>query len=175
MAVLITFFRWKPLLSPQQLLSVYLMWETHKGVASEWHPYIQTLPNTFSTPAYFTDRELKMLPKAVFQRASKLNRNLWTSYRQVAAFSAKNWPESVEKFTFEAFRHAWYAVNSRSVYMEIDKSDFVAGEENNIALAPFLDLLNHSTQAQVSLVIIYSSYHCLFGLNDTSYAMNYHQ
>ncbi|KAL5010710.1 hypothetical protein ScPMuIL_013015 [Solemya velum] len=142
--------RWKPLLCPQQILSVYLMWETQKGAASEWHPYIQTLPGSFTTPAYFTDTDLQLLPTAVFQRAVQLNQKLCVFYQQIIDFSDTYWPESVEIFTFEAFRRAWYTVNSRSVYMEIGKSEFVRGVENNLALAPFLDLLNHSTQAQIT-------------------------
>lgn len=152
--LLYVIFRWKPLLCPQQILSVYLMWETQKGAASEWHPYIQTLPGSFTTPAYFTDTDLQLLPTAVFQRAVQLNQKLCVFYQQIIDFSDTYWPESVEIFTFEAFRRAWYTVNSRSVYMEIGKSEFVRGVENNLALAPFLDLLNHSTQAQVNVCIV---------------------
>ncbi|XP_063402966.1 SET domain-containing protein 4-like isoform X4 [Mytilus trossulus] len=53
------------------------------------------------------------------------------------------------KITFNEFRWAWYCINSRSIYYDCDSSPYIADTNKNIALAPFLDLLNHSTTAEV--------------------------
>ena len=56
---------------------------------------------------------------------------------------------AVGAFTLSSFKWAWTSVSTRCVYMR--PSDFTAGgsEDNCIALAPLLDLLNHSANVQV--------------------------
>ena len=45
---------------------------------------------------------------------------------------------------------AWSTVNTRGVYMTQPMSDYISrDEEDHYALAPYLDLLNHSSEAQV--------------------------
>lgn len=54
--------------------------------------------------------------------------------------------------SYTDFLWAWHVINTRSVYMEQAKNCQVRRtpeDPDNFALAPFLDLLNHSDTAQV--------------------------
>ena len=58
---------------------------------------------------------------------------------------------------YESFAWAWSTVNTRSVFMEQPPSPFIScKEEDHYALAPLLDLLNHSTEAQVTITLPYN-------------------
>lgn len=50
----------------------------------------------------------------------------------------------------DSFRWAWCSVNTRSVFMSRPSSCFLSGPDT-YALAPFLDLLNHRPDVQVTL------------------------
>jgi hypothetical protein len=59
------------------------------------------------------------------------------------------------------FSWAWFAVNTRAVYFE-NRDDVTAGanfskSENNLALAPFLDMFNHSSDVTVKVGMTGSS------------------
>lgn len=62
---------WKPHLSPLLVLCVFLVYERHRGEASDWFPYIDTLPSRYTCPAYFTDEAMAVLPASVHRRALK--------------------------------------------------------------------------------------------------------
>lgn len=66
-------------------------------------------------------------------------------------FSSAKWRTFSDILTFESFKWAWNVVNTRSVYFEVGNNKYLCDKEpNNIALAPYLDLLNHSSTADVS-------------------------
>lgn len=59
-------------------------------------------------------------------------------------------PDFTNVMTFEYYVWAWSVVNTRCVYMKQPLSPHVSqDEEDHFALAPYLDLLNHSSKAQV--------------------------
>lgn len=60
---------WKPRVSPLLALCVFLVCEQHRGEASDWLPYIDVLPMTYTCPAYFTDDVMAVLPTSVQRRA----------------------------------------------------------------------------------------------------------
>lgn len=60
---------WKHRLSPLLALCVFLVCERHRGEASDWFPYIDVLPTTYTCPAYFTDDVMAVLPTSVRRRA----------------------------------------------------------------------------------------------------------
>lgn len=64
-------FSWKPRLSPLVALCIFLVCERHRGEASDWFPYIDVLPSTYTCPAYFTDETMAALPASVQIKASK--------------------------------------------------------------------------------------------------------
>ncbi|XP_053395994.1 SET domain-containing protein 4-like [Mercenaria mercenaria] len=142
--------RWKPKLSPQQCLSIFLIWERNKHTSSTWFPYINLLPSSFTTPAYFSQTELTYLPTAVRSKAVKECEKLEDTFNEVKQFSMKHWNEFYKMLTSDVYRWAWYVINTRSVFYQSGQSEYLSTEEpDTIALAPFLDLLNHSPAANI--------------------------
>ena len=75
------------------------------------------------------------------------------SYTKILDYSKRKWTDFYMLLTYRTFLWAWYVINTRSVYFERDKSKYLSEiEEDHLALAPFLDLLNHSTEANVSSI-----------------------
>lgn len=64
-------FSWKPRLSPLVALCIFLVCERHQGEASDWFPYINVLPSTYTCPAYFKDEIMAVLPASVQIKALK--------------------------------------------------------------------------------------------------------
>lgn len=59
---------------------------------------------------------------------------------------------SGEEIEYSKFLWAWFCVNSRSVFYRSAGSEFVREDGNHLALAPYLDLLNHSVGAKVNRI-----------------------
>jgi len=140
-------------LSSYDILSTFLMYERHCGVQSQWFPYINMLPQTYSTPVYWSPETLLSLPPDISEDARLLTnkiaknfRRLKDLFRHIEAVLGKN---VVGAFTWSSFKWAWISVSTRCVYMRQTDSTVGNSEENCIAVAPLLDLLNHSPQVQV--------------------------
>ncbi|KAK7901261.1 hypothetical protein WMY93_018030 [Mugilogobius chulae] len=118
----------------------------HRSSLSEWFPYIDALPTTYTCPVYFTDDVAALLPKLLQRQALEQRSSLQELHSSNQHFSGRLQPlvlEPVEEvFTYEALRWAWCTVNTRSVYMTHSHSHFLSGQDV-CSLAPFLDLLNH--------------------------------
>ena len=111
------------------------------------------LPQTYSTPVYWSPETLLSLPPDISEDARLLTnkiaknfRRLKDLFRHIEAVLGKN---VVGAFTWSSFKWAWISVSTRCVYMRQTDSTVGNSEENCIALAPLLDLLNHSPQVQV--------------------------
>ncbi|XP_033095259.1 SET domain-containing protein 4-like, partial [Anneissia japonica] len=141
-----------PELTPRQMLCIFLLIERHKGRLSFWSPYISQLPDTYTTPSYFTDEELNSLPQHLHQKSLFQIETVNDEFQKVKTFSEclKSLDlHYIRLFTLEAFRWAWFVINTRSVYMDPDVSQWKNSHEvDSYALAPFLDLLNHSAKAE---------------------------
>jgi len=144
-------------LSSYDILSTFLMYERHCGVHSPWHPYINMLPASYSTPVYWSPETMSSLLADICQDArlmmNKMTKDftrLQDLFRHVEATLGAN---VVGAFTLNSYRWSWTSVCTRCVYMnssyDVDNS---CGSGNNcIALAPLLDLLNHSANVQVTI------------------------
>ena len=150
-----------PLLSSKQMLCVFVLYEKFLGKRSFWNPYISTLPRTFNTPAYFNEEEIQALPCNLQQQRIAQITTVQESYKGLKELLKKHNTMLDKKFldylTFDKFRWAWFVVNTRSVYKP-NSLDMFPGRavhlqtENAYALAPLLDLLNHSDTAEVQLI-----------------------
>lgn len=60
---------WKRQVSPLLALCVFLMCERHRGEASDWFPYIDVLPTSYTCPVYFTEEVIAVLPPCVQRKA----------------------------------------------------------------------------------------------------------
>ncbi|GAA6231958.1 SET domain-containing protein 4 [Lates japonicus] len=143
---------WKRRLSPLLALCVFLVCERDRGEASDWFPYINVLPATYTCPAYFTDDVMTVLPTSVRRRALEQRvavREIHSSNQDFFRSLQPILSQPVEEvLTYEALRWAWCSVNTRSVFMSHPPNNFLSGQDV-YALAPFLDLLNHQPDVQV--------------------------
>ncbi|XP_049591127.1 SET domain-containing protein 4 isoform X2 [Syngnathus scovelli] len=143
---------WKPRPSPLLALCVFLMCERHRGADAEWSPYIHVLPASYTCPVYFANDAVALLPvglrrqaleqKDVVREMHSSNLDFFRSLQPLLSQPVEN------VLTFEALRWAWCSVNTRSVYMRQPSHQFLCGQDD-YALAPFLDLLNHRPDVQV--------------------------
>ncbi|XP_048865267.1 SET domain-containing protein 4 [Brienomyrus brachyistius] len=145
--------RWKPPLSPLLAICVFLISERHLGSQSQWKPYIDVLPKSYTCPAYFSDSAIGLLPgvlrkKALDQRDAVLE--MHCSSLGFFHTLQPHFSQPVEDiFSLDAMRWAWCTVNSRTVYVQRCQSPFLSGDPDVYAMAPYLDLLNHSPVVQV--------------------------
>ncbi|XP_069126122.1 SET domain-containing protein 4-like [Argopecten irradians] len=140
--------KWDKQLSSQQAMSIFLIAERKKQKSSFWFPYINILPKTYNTPAFFSETELNLLPHNVKSRALTEISKVHTAYKLSANCVRDVWPEL--DFTLNDFLWAWYSVNTRSVFYKHEMCEEFVDDKNYIALAPFLDLLNHSYCANIT-------------------------
>jgi SET domain len=122
----------------QQILATFLALERRLASESEWSFYISSIPSTFSTPL-FQPEPLKYpvyLKEKIKQEAERLMKSLeWVNSRLLI--------NRIKQLTWHEYQWAWYAVNSRAVFVE-PSAERICKDKDNMALAPFLDLLNHS-------------------------------
>lgn len=139
--------------SGHQVLSVFLMFEKAKGEASEWHHYIKTLPPVFDIPAFFGMQCLSIIPSFIQERALKQIEMVKQSYDNLKVlfkYLEQLFPFINGKCDFNAYKWAWCVVNTRCVFIDCFKDNCVGKSCSfHLALAPFLDLLNHNIEIQV--------------------------
>lgn len=146
--------------SIQCLLGLYLLFRKHNN-----EPYCSTIPDGFTNPYFCTKQELMILPETVFDRILQQSEEITKSYTAFAAvFASQTCPccqttYFPELFDQSSYKWAYFAVNSRSVFIDpaavkrtLRSQDFkeILKDQPNTALAPFLDLLNHSDSIEVS-------------------------
>lgn len=141
------------LVSFHALLAFYLQYQKIKGETSEWSAYIKTLPETFTMPYFCKKSELYFLPENILMSVVEQNKTIKSSFESLVALLQK---DEAEKFFLDTFTWAYFVCNSRSVYINailieplVDSQDLkkLLNDSPNMALAPLLDLINHSNEA----------------------------
>lgn len=145
--------RWRPLVSPLLALCTFLVTERYAGDRSLWKPYLDVLPSSYDCPVYWDPEIVMLLPEPVRQKAEQqrsvvqeFHSSHVSFFRSLQSLFQEN-AESI--LTYDAMRWAWCTVNTRTVYMKHAQTDCFSAEQDVYALAPFLDLLNHSPGVQV--------------------------
>lgn len=154
-------------MTSQGLLALYLLYLKHTAQQME---YITTLPTTFSMPYFCNDAEINAMHSTI--------RDKIYDQREIISADFNCFQENFKDtccmccnriyfcdiFNFSEFEWSFFAVNSRSVYFNLEKIavrhyESVRGiqvllkDEPTLALAPFLDLLNHSCSAGTGLYV----------------------
>jgi SET domain len=122
----------------QQILATFLILERRLSTESEWSFYISSIPPKFSTPLFQPERQKfpMYLQEKIKKEADRLEASLlWVNSQLLI--------NRIEQITWQEYLWAWYAVNSRAVFVE-PSAERICKDKDNMALAPFLDLLNHS-------------------------------
>lgn len=145
----------------QSLLSVFILFHNHLK-NSYYQPYIKTIPKTFTNPIFCIKTELMHLPEDILEIVVKQNQALKCDYNALnEAFKKRICNCCNENYfpniiSFDLFKWAYFAVNSRCVYIDpdvikslVEQSMFIKILKDNVklALVPFLDLINHSDKA----------------------------
>lgn len=151
----------------QSLLALYLLFLKHTVQHTE---YILTLPTSFSVPYFCGDAEINaMLPTVrdkVFDQRESIDVDFscfQTNFKDTRC-ACCNQIYFCDIFSKAEFEWSFFAVNSRSVYLNLEKIAVkhlesvrtvqkLVKDEPTLALAPFLDLLNHSCTAGTGLYV----------------------
>ncbi|KAJ3331669.1 SET domain-containing protein 4 [Blyttiomyces sp. JEL0837] len=118
--------------------------------SSPWAPYMGVVPSNFDTVAGNFPKELfDLLPWHVREISMKQREKVDVDFGLACRFLESVKEPLVER---EDFMWGWYAVNTRcvSLHTEVPQNVSLPKGESTIALAPFLDLLNHSLEAKIS-------------------------
>lgn len=125
---------------PTHLMAIQLLYEKlEKGEKSFWFPYLETLPEEFTTTLYFTDEELEEFQDSKIKQFSKMRKqtvekNFKLIFKQFEFTNVTN----KERWTFEQFKWALSVLWAKtySVYDE-------RVSQKLPALVPYGDLFNY--------------------------------
>lgn len=150
-------------ISIQSLLAFYLLFRRHRNVADA---FIRTIPTAFSHPYFCNKAELLVLPDFLFERVLQQGQEITNSFALLSSALSDPYKchycdaaDFNKCFNITDFKWAFFAVNSRSVYVEpatikrLTRTHHMwqmLRDSANVALAPFLDLINHSDRIQCS-------------------------
>uniref|UniRef100_A0A8D0L6Y6 SET domain containing 4 n=1 Tax=Sphenodon punctatus TaxID=8508 RepID=A0A8D0L6Y6_SPHPU len=145
--------KWRPPISPLMALCTFLIAEKYSGEQSLWKSYLDVLPKTYSCLVCWEQEVLKLLPEPLRSKAEKQRRVVQELYISSKSFFSCLQPLFTEDvatvFNYDAMQWAWCTINTRTVYMKHSQRECFSREPDVYALAPFLDLLNHSPNVKV--------------------------
>ncbi|NXM06548.1 SETD4 protein, partial [Tyrannus savana] len=144
---------WKPPVSPLMALCTFLIAEKHAGHKSPWKPYLDVLPKAYTCPVGWEHHVLNLLPEPLRKKAQEQRTTIHELYLSSKGFFSSLQPLFAEDtgsiFTCSALEWAWCTVNTRTIYMKQPQRECFSLQPDVYALAPYLDLLNHSPNVQV--------------------------
>lgn len=143
----------------QEVLATFLVWERHFKNSSKWNDYIQTLPRDFSVPHTVDLNHFQSFPWFLQDQALCALELAKNSFSNVTAFfdgrPCTHCQRPIQTFfTWESFLWGWCCVNTRAVFIEpgdVPSHHLHIRDRNCLALAPYLDMFNHSDTAQVQV------------------------
>lgn len=163
-------------LTTQSLLSVYLLYQRHMGESSKWSDYIKSIPDYFTNPLFCDKQELYFLPETILQASVTQNNTIKQNYSTFELLLKDKRCDCcgltyfTEIVKLDDFKWAYFAVNSRSVFLDCKTIPPIYKLNNqlldilcdspNMAMVPFLDLLNHSDTAQTISQLNPNNNHC---------------
>ncbi|XP_068000678.1 SET domain-containing protein 4 isoform X1 [Melanerpes formicivorus] len=145
--------KWKPPVSPLIALCTFLIAEKYAGEGSQWKPYLDVLPKTYTCPVCLEHDVVSLLPEPLRKKAQEQRAMVHELYMSSKAFFSSLQPLFAENtgtiFNYHALEWAWCTINTRTIYMKHSQRECFSLEPDVYALAPYLDLLNHSPNVQV--------------------------
>lgn len=156
-------------LPTHHLLAVFLMTENGKSSASSWEPYLKTIPQSYDVPFFCSNNEMLSLPEKYIHFCDAQRNVVINAYRLVRSKVIRKdfIPVSIQRQfymqitllhwviffqNFDDFCWAWFSVNTRAVFFPVKDS-----RVSEMALAPLLDMFNHTAQVQVQVGVFPSS------------------
>lgn len=128
-------------LNIQEIFAIYLLYLKHCNPTSNFFaPWIKILPSKLNSILYFTPDEISLLKGSFLG-----SRALWRQQQSKANFEAlaeivfPSLPGNCPKFTYDHWKWAESVVESRTVDLINDGTDYVRFS----AIVPYFDLFNH--------------------------------
>ncbi|KAF6027800.1 SETD4 [Bugula neritina] len=149
-----------------EMLCAFLLYERQKGEKSFWRYYITSLPTSFSTLLCLNPKDAHLLDSQLQTRLDTMQRSVDRTFSE----TVKIFGELLGDVSYSDYLWAWHVVNTRCIYMKQPKLEEVRTsneEEDDFALAPFLDLLNHNPSAQSSILFDDEAGFCEIVTHDT--------
>ena len=143
-------------LTAKDLFLLFILMEKWKGKSSKFRIYIDSVPETYTTPSCIPEDKSSLLPDFVRSERDKQRVKIAGHLKRLTQVlsSYKNKMKK-KRLVFDDVLWAWNVVNTRSVYL--NPRDLICSldvfprlSEVDFALAPLLDMLNHESSAQVS-------------------------
>jgi len=132
----------------QALLSLWLLKEKSLGSNSKFLSYIDSLPTSYTNPYFCSQQEKLHLPQYLFKKVQDQECQVTQNYERI-----KGKCESLS-WSLKEWEWAWFTVNTRAVFLEFDprfeRKQAKIDSDNCLALVPYLDLLNHSSEVEVT-------------------------
>lgn len=149
-----------PLMSEHQAMTAWMMGHKMRvdmNLRSEFTPYIDCVPLYFSSAANFPAEIQALLPDEIILLCDKIEGRIANDWVAVGPLADKLTPRNaLPQIHLDLpilFRWAWFAVNSRCISLNTNirkTSTTVSADDDTIALAPYLDLLNHDQKTTIS-------------------------
>lgn len=133
------------------ILTLFLLYHKYLGDTSPWKVYLDSLPAEYTVPAYCSLEEASVLPECLKDHKLKQDEDIRQCYSHIqAAVSTSTHLQSVfSDVCIEGVQWGWFTVNTRAVYLKNENPSPLVIGDDTCALAPYLDLLNHTHTAQV--------------------------
>ncbi|CAO3656911.1 unnamed protein product [Mucor hiemalis] len=132
-------------LNSHQLLALHLVMLI-RDKQSWWKSYIDLLPIHFNTmPVKYTQILIDHLPTALKEEIIQQKENINTDFLACSKY-LKTRSGEFEPISKEEYEWAWLCVNTRCIHMTKAHN---STKGDNIALAPMLNFLNHTTEARI--------------------------
>lgn len=162
------FRKYKKSISFQSFLAFYVIYLKFLGRDTKWYIYLKTLPKEYTVP-YFLPNEVKSyLSKDILSIISNQEEVIESSFKIFRSIlDDLDLLHFKEDFTKSKYEWAYFTVNTRCVYMDLTKIlDLnystnsvleLLNDNTNIALCPYLDMINHSLSARNETKLILNS------------------
>jgi len=155
-----------------ECLSFFILNSKVNGLYSS---YISTLPKSFSVGGLCRTQEIAVLPSFLQEKITCNQNYVLKKYEKIFAIWKKIYCSTL---SLELFQWAWFCVNTRAVFYQDSKQyscglNMVDGMENNMALAPYLDMFNHDAEVVVEAGFNKSS-QC-YEIRSNRHIKKYHQ
>lgn len=160
-------------INTQCLFAFYILYVKYHH---RYTAYIDSIPPVFTVPYFCSDYELKGMSNEIQIKVESQRKIISSAYALLEHklcmeyCACCNRPFVPELMNQSAFEWAFFAVNSRSVYLSpnvfkniLAISDCL-NDSPNLALAPFLDLINHSSTAETIQTVQVTKTHALYQL-----------
>ncbi|KAK3916044.1 SET domain-containing protein 4 [Frankliniella fusca] len=144
----------------QEILACFLLWEKHLGNVSTWANYIRTLPKFFSTPQFLDKSHVNNFPWYLQDHSLGSIELVNDSFRHLIPAFRKDYIcnhcqlTALDLFVWDDFLWGWCCVNTRAVFIDpgnVPSHPLPLRDRNCLALAPYLDMFNHSDAVQVEV------------------------